>query len=169
VSKDDEIMDAAYDYMASQFVTEVDNEILNDIFEVAGSKRIYTSNYARNSNNPHAVSISASSPPHFEGKRINLLAPTWDMIKKYKQGKINEEQYSQLYIDLLKSRNLTPESIYNSIPHRTVMLCYEKRGDFCHRRVLAEWIEQALGVEIPEWESEEEVQKLAVVDSLLDF
>ena len=35
-------------------------------------------------------------------------------------------------------------------PAPIVLLCYEPPGEFCHRRLLAEWIEQHLGMEIPE-------------------
>jgi hypothetical protein len=31
-----------------------------------------------------------------------------------------------------------------------VMLCWERPGEFCHRRVLADWIEKNVGVEVPE-------------------
>jgi hypothetical protein len=31
-----------------------------------------------------------------------------------------------------------------------VLLCWEKPGQFCHRRLLANWIEKSVGVEVPE-------------------
>lgn len=33
-----------------------------------------------------------------------------------------------------------------------VLLCYEKPGQFCHRRLVAEWFEQELGLVVPELE-----------------
>ena len=30
------------------------------------------------------------------------------------------------------------------------LLCYEKPGDFCHRRIVAEWLEKGTGVVVPE-------------------
>ena len=30
------------------------------------------------------------------------------------------------------------------------LLCFEKAGEFCHRRLVAEWIEKGTGVEVPE-------------------
>jgi uncharacterized protein YeaO (DUF488 family) len=103
------------------------------------------------------------------GLHCPILAPTWNIIKQYKLKKIDEEEYSTLYINILKARELTPEGIYDALPDQTVLLCYEKPGDFCHRRVLANWIEQSIDVKIPEWKSEKEVNKLVVVDSLLNF
>jgi uncharacterized protein YeaO (DUF488 family) len=168
-TKHDKLMDAVHDYHGATICTEIDNEILNDLFEEAGAKRIYTSNYSRCSNHPNAVSISASSPDYFTGKHIASLAPTWNMIKLYKIGMLSEKEYTRQYIELLEERHENPQAVYNSIPHRTIMLCYEKPGDFCHRRVLARWIEDALGVKIPEWTSDDEIKKEAVVDSLLEF
>ncbi|MDV6237616.1 DUF488 family protein [Leptospira ellisii] len=31
------------------------------------------------------------------------------------------------------------------------LLCYEKPGDFCHRRLVAEWLERKTGIEVPEF------------------
>ena len=98
---------------------------------------------------------------------INFIP--WDIIRAYKSGKMDENEYSRLYIDLMIERHQNARAVYNSIPHGTIMLCYERKGEFCHRRVLAEWIEQEIGVQIPEWTSDEEIEKEAIVDSLLEF
>lgn len=169
MNKTEKVLDAITDYHASQICTDIDNDVLSDVFKQAGTKRIYTSNYARSGRNSHAVSISASAPDYYAGEHISSLVPTWHMIREYKSGRMDKEEYSQLYIALMKARNGTAEKIYSTIPHETIMLCYEKPGDFCHRRVLADWIEDELGVKIPEWISEDEVKKEAIVDSLLNF
>lgn len=133
------------------------------------TKQIYTSNYARCGNHKHAISISASSPSYYEGARRLDLAPSWKILNDYKNQTIDDIEYTKQYLALLRQRYLTPKEIYASLPHRTILLCYEKAGDFCHRRVLALWLEKHLDVKIPEWESEQEVQKSAIVDSLIDF
>jgi hypothetical protein len=33
-----------------------------------------------------------------------------------------------------------------------ILLCYEKDSTFCHRRIVAEWLEAALGIKVPEME-----------------
>lgn len=169
-TKHEETEDAIADYHAAQLCTNIDNDVLYDLFEIAGEKRIYTSYYARSSGHERAVSISASAPTYFKGNHIKTLAPTWEILDAYKAGKIDENEYAKRYISLLEDeRKLTPLSVYNAIPNGTILLCYEKAGDFCHRRVLAEWVEKSLGVIIPEWESEDERKKLAHVESLLEF
>jgi uncharacterized protein (DUF488 family) len=29
-------------------------------------------------------------------------------------------------------------------------LCHEKAGEFCHRRLIADWLNRELGIEVPE-------------------
>jgi hypothetical protein len=35
------------------------------------------------------------------------------------------------------------------------MLCWEAPGEFCHRRLVAEWLEGELGIQVPEWKLEQ--------------
>jgi len=37
-------------------------------------------------------------------------------------------------------------------PAPLIWLCFEAPGVFCHRRLLAEWVEQRTGLLVPEWE-----------------
>jgi hypothetical protein len=45
---------------------------------------------------------------------------------------------------------LDPAEIYQTLGENAVLLCWEKPGDACHRRLVAEWFERCLGVEVPE-------------------
>jgi len=137
-------------------------------------KKIYTSNYARNSNNPKAIGISFVIPEWYNGATLPKLAPMQAMINTFKRKKDSymERQFSQRYISLLRSRDIKAESLLEEIPDGSILLCYESPGEFCHRRVLAEWIEHHTGVHIPEWKNEKELEKEVqnkVVDSIIEF
>lgn len=137
-------------------------------------KKIYTSNYARHGNNHDAIAISLTVPEWYEGNRLEYLAPKSDMVGKIKKGSenYNQRKYTREYIDLLKARNINPQRLVDSLPDGTILLCYESPGDFCHRRLLADWIERHTGVVIPEWKNEKEAEienQNKVVDSILDF
>ena len=137
-------------------------------------KKIYTSNYARNGNNPNAIAISSIVPEWYEGKRFSHLAPLRDMVGKVKKNVENYDQrrYKRDYLDLLKARKIDPKWLVDTLPDGAILLCYESPGDFCHRRILAEWIEHHTGVKVPEWKNEKELQQEEqnkVVDSILDF
>lgn len=137
-------------------------------------KKIYTSNYARNANNPNAIGISLTIPEWYEGKRMEFLAPKSDMIGKIRKGtaNYNQRKYTRDYLDLLKARNVDPKKLIETISEGAILLCYESPGEFCHRRVLADWIERHTGVTVPEWMNEKETVQAAQnekVASILDF
>ncbi|MCU0332703.1 MAG: DUF488 domain-containing protein [Ignavibacteriaceae bacterium] len=113
-------------------------------------KKIYTSNYARNGKNPNAYGTSYVRPRWYNGKMLPEIAPTKDLVTRYKNNEIDIEQYTREYIRTLRERGLTPEKALVLIPDRAILLCYEAPGDFCHRRVLAEWIYLHTGFIIPE-------------------
>lgn len=132
-------------------------------------KQIFTSNYARNGKNPSAVAISVFAPKWYVGKHLKILAPTWEIVKNIKDGVIDEVDYTKQYLKILQERELTPDKIINLIPDRSILLCYESPGDFCHRRVLAEWVFRYTGFEIPELLDTKIQTQNKTVDSLLDF
>jgi len=139
-------------------------------------KNIQTSNYARCGGNPDALGISYSSPQWFAGCRLPLLAPEWSMVDSIRKGLMTEKEYTVNYINLIKSRRssgkLSAEMIYYLLPENSILLCYESPNEFCHRRILAEWIKIETGFIIPEWKNEKEEKaegQKVVVDSLLNF
>ncbi len=137
-------------------------------------KKIYTSNYARQASNIKAIGISLVVPEWYEGARRLDLAPSSDMlfsIKRDKKG-YNQRKYVRDYIDLLHERNIKPQELIDSLEDGSILLCYESPNEFCHRRVLADWIEDHTGFKIEEWKNEKEIlesQKNEVVDSLVIF
>ena len=133
------------------------------------SPTIFTSNYARSSQYHLSVAISRKPPDWYSGNQLPQLAPTWEMITNLKSNKITQDQYSELYITLLIERNLTPKKIITLLPNECRLLCYEKVGEFCHRRVLAQWIEDEIGVVIPEWISEQQVKHEQFINDVLEF
>ena len=47
--------------------------------------------------------------------------------------------------------NLDPNKVYNDLD-KSVLLCYEKSYEFCHRNIVAAWLEKNLGVKVVECE-----------------
>jgi len=137
-------------------------------------KKIYTSNYARNCDNSMAIGISIIMPEWYTGKYLAFLAPKVEMVGKYNKGEMNytQRKYTRDYIDLLKSRNVDPHELIKKIPDGSILLCYESPGMFCHRRILADWIERHTGLVVPEWKNETEKEKEKqnkTIDSILNF
>lgn len=100
-------------------------------------KKFYTSNYARNSENPMSLAISAKPPVWYHGIRAPELAPTWDILNAYHDDTV---EYEKAYYEMLKSRGLTPKNIVDRYNDGSIFLCYESPDDFCHRQLFARWV-----------------------------
>lgn len=83
--------------------------------------------------------------------KYKAFAPTWDMVMGYKNGKINEAEYTRKYEQLIAERmrqdNGPIKNLVNEIKQGNVVLvCYCKSGDFCHRYILAELLSEVDGI-----------------------
>lgn len=133
-------------------------------------KKLYTSNYARNSRHPKAISISANAPRWFKGPSYPDLAPTWDFLMDYKNGIINDAEYTKRYMTLLtEGRSLDPQKVVDDMQDGAVMLCYESPSDFCHRHIVAKWLMENTDVVVEELLEKTPKKQAAIVDELLVF
>ncbi len=75
------------------------------------------------------------------------LAPTVEMLY------ISEQAYTVRFNQILSSLSAIEvvQSIRNFANGRdAVLLCYEKEGEFCHRRLVAEWLKKEVGEDVRE-------------------
>lgn len=114
-------------------------------------KKLYTSYYARNGKHPQAISISAARPRWYPNiGHMPELAPDWELVKAYKSGEINVNGYIERFWQLIAERDLDPFEVVKQIPDGSVLLCYEKPTDFCHRHLVAEWLNMTGEAEVIE-------------------
>jgi len=112
-------------------------------------KRLWTSYFNSNGWNPkNAVSIAGKSPPYYMSNEYKKLAPKYWFFDKYKRDGDKKYYTEQYYKEVLNKLN--PEEVYNDLGQDTVLLCWEKPGEFCHRHIVAEWLSNALDIEIKE-------------------
>jgi hypothetical protein len=88
------------------------------------------------------VGIARGKPKFFTGPSELRLAPSWAMLK------MTRPDYDARFAALLVA--LDPRELYESLGEDAVLLCWEKPGEGCHRRLVAEWFEVSLGVVVPE-------------------
>ena len=98
------------------------------------------------------VSITASKPS-FCGDDIedwSFLGPSLKLLKAYKNGEIDENRYTEIYLKYLKEnyKNFKDFLILNE-QQNVCMLCYEKPSDFCHRHILRGFLNEN-GIECEE-------------------
>jgi len=107
-----------------------------------------TSNYTKSANDPNAVSIAGKAPEFYKGREYKALAPKYWFFMKYKEDH-DEVFYTQAYYDEVLSK-LDPKTVYNELGEDAVLLCWEVKGKFCHRRIVAEWFRMTLGIDVTE-------------------
>lgn len=72
-------------------------------------------------------------------KHIVDFAPTKELLSKWRKEEIDWNQYTLIYNDLLKSRNI--EKKYDiQIFDNACFLCSEDTPELCHRRLLVEYL-----------------------------
>lgn len=66
-------------------------------------------------------------------------APTWDMVWGHKQNTLSDEEYKKKYVAMMKEsynkNNATWQELLSR--ERVTLLCYCRKGKFCHRLILA--------------------------------
>ena len=123
---------------------------------------------------PIAISGDEGKLAGFEGRGCRKLSPypfyrKWKAIeekneKELKTGKISKAEYKkrkevnqQSYIEKFYNivlKPLDPKEIYNELGENSVLLCFEKPTEFCHRFLVAGWLELNLEVQIDEYDFE---------------
>ena len=119
---------------------------------------IYTGYFAKlkeyENNGLIPISISGKAPDFYNGIEYKRFAPSWSIYNNYKNGNIDEFGYTERYKKEILDK-LNPVEIkqfLTSFDKDIILLCYEKQGDFCHRHLVADWIESNLGIKVEEYE-----------------
>lgn len=113
---------------------------------------ISTSNYWNFTDFERSASIACFVPDFYKGPHYKKLAPLLSFFKEYKKT-LDKDYYIEKYNELILAR-LDPIKVYNELTLnnecQVVLLCWEKPGEFCHRRLVAEWLEKNLNITVPE-------------------
>lgn len=72
------------------------------------------------------------------------LAPTQEMLDAYKKEKGDWRQYEQRFLGLMRERKIE-EKLPRSIFDGGCLLCSEDKPHHCHRRLVAEYLQQHWG------------------------
>jgi len=69
------------------------------------------------------------------------LAPTKELLKDYRDKKVDWALYEKEYIGILNKRNVLKKMDFSKWDG-TCLLCSEHKPDMCHRRLLAEYLQK---------------------------
>ena len=119
---------------------------------------IYTTYFAKLKSLPKDVlpiSICGKAPTWYTGLQYKKLAPKYDFFMEWKQNHDNDyyiKCFNEQVLDKLDIltvlRNLI--DMMNGECKHIALVCYEKPTDFCHRHLVAEWLENSLNIKIEE-------------------
>ena len=120
---------------------------------------IYTSYFAKIRSLPEnvePVSIALWPPKWYSGLQYRKLAPTKEILDNWRRNK-NKENYIRAYRDRVLN-HLNPDNVVRELHTLTnkpdiALLCFEKPGIFCHRHLVAYWLNNH-GIECLEWQGE---------------
>ena len=117
------------------------------------NKRIFTGNYEEcKAGNLISISGDRGRKIGFIGKAMPKLAPKKGFWTTFNNniGKIPKEENIGYYIEEYFKQVLSKVDIEELLKDEKdpILLCYEKGQDFCHRHVLAEYIEIMYGIEV---------------------
>ena len=124
--------------------------------------RIFTGNYDEcKVGNLISISGDRGKKVGFTGKAIPELAPKrafWEVWHN-NIGKIPEEDNTRYYIEQYYKQVLSKVNIEELLEGEKdpILLCYEKGQDFCHRHVLAAYIELVYGVKVRDIKIDEDL------------
>lgn len=100
------------------------------------------------------ISISQRAPDWYHGLQYKKLAPSYRLLMNYKFRKHDDMDYTnQFYaevLDTLDAADVVRELCAMAGDRDIALLCYEKPSDFCHRHLVAEWLERN-GYACREW------------------
>lgn len=121
----------------------------------------YFANLRKLPDNIIPISICGKAPTWYHGLQFKQLAPKYDFFMKWKETHDNDyyinsfhekvlnpleasevvyDLYSKIGIDLSEHGvDFSNENSLNGEKH-IALVCYEKPGDFCHRHLVAEWL-----------------------------
>lgn len=77
------------------------------------------------------------------------FAPTKDILNRYKKEQITWEKYEDEYNELIKKRKVVDIFKRKYLKYdKILLLCSEPTPEYCHRRLLAEYLNKELGEKI---------------------
>lgn len=137
-----------------------------------------SSYYANIKNIPNEyklVSISGDIPEYIENQvdiHDKRLAPNWSLFKEYKdspEGTKREKRYIQRFKEEVLTKYLITDILKDwsdkcGLLETYVILCYESndinKSTFCHRRIVAEFIENKFNIKVNELDFDYDTYKI---------
>ena len=121
---------------------------------------IYTSYFGNLKNLPRhiiPISICGQAPDWYKGMQYKKLAPKYSFFMEWKKNKDNDyyiKCFNEQVLDKLDPEKVAYELLITTSGANpdVCLICYEKPGEFCHRHLVAKWLNDN-GYKCEEWSS----------------
>ena len=124
---------------------------------------IFTSYFAKLGKLPPdiiPISICGKAPDWYKGLQYKKLAPKYGFFMEWKKNHDNDYYIKHFEYEVLDGLDATGVILdfsrriygFNVGENDIALICYEKPSDFCHRHLVAEWLNQN-GFMCEEWRS----------------
>ena len=118
---------------------------------------IYTGYWAKikeyEANGLTPVGISGWSPDGYTGKTYKKLAPKYAWWKEWHDNNLSEQWYITQYQNTVLNK-LNPVIVADELQkmgNNVVLLCFETPDKFCHRHLVAEWLNAKTILDVREY------------------
>ena len=114
--------------------------------------KIYTSyfgNYKNIDSDIQCLSIANSKPQGLALIKWKEVVPNWSYVTSFKNKQISFELFKQMYLNYLMNLKYSHDFKFylEHFNSDVCLLCWEKDVNECHRKVLAEFLQQFYGIE----------------------
>ena len=96
-----------------------------------------------------SISTDGGRAKRFKGRTFPALAPPSNLLSFYHKHK-NQEFYAKTFQEKILDK-MCAYDIAQELGDGTILLCYEKPNEFCHRHIVADWLRQHGRIEIEEF------------------
>ena len=126
--------------------------------------KVYTSYFGNLKNlkkhNIVPIGVSRFPPKDFNGPNLISIAPTIDLLNSCKN---NHPLYVKRYKNEILRIQGNPEDFVNMLEFISdgkdvALCCYEKPDEFCHRHLIAEWLNETVNMGVEEFKVTEQVK-----------
>ena len=111
--------------------------------------KISTSNFKNIQKICNPVSICLFPPRGYRGHEFKDLAPDLELFTKYKNKQIDKYEFEYIFLEKLHSKFEPKELIkilQEKFGNEMTLLCYEPKGEFCHRHLVANFLSSEIEV-----------------------
>ena len=119
---------------------------------------IYTSYFAKVKSLPKdivPIAICGGIPFYWKGLWYKKVAPRVKFFTEWKQNHDNDFYVEHFNEEVLAKH--TPDEVVSELfalangTDKICLICYEKPGDFCHRHLVADWLNATGKYNVQEW------------------